>query len=290
MMGEAGLTFLTAGRWASLACLLEVAVPKPGNVHRGADFEDVGLYDFLVSAEILGQTIDELEPVPVAEVIQQAVSRTIQVVETNTNLGLALLLCPLARAIQSEGELSARSLGAVLQQMDREDVQPIYAAIRSAQPGGLGTSPQYDVAGKPPETLSQAMGLARDRDGVARQYTNDFEDVFQTVVPMLVEGFERFGQLPAAAVWAHIGWLADRGDSLIERKCGAKISQQASDRAAEVIPRLVASDEPDWDALAELDFWLRSDGNRRNPGTTADLIAAGLMVGLFNHHLEWRLR
>ncbi|MFC1759755.1 triphosphoribosyl-dephospho-CoA synthase [Planctomycetota bacterium] len=33
-------------------------------------------------------------------------------------------------------------------------------------------------------------------------------------------------------------------------------------------------------ALADLDFWLRSDGNRRNPGTTADLIAAGLFVAL----------
>jgi triphosphoribosyl-dephospho-CoA synthase len=33
-------------------------------------------------------------------------------------------------------------------------------------------------------------------------------------------------------------------------------------------------------ALTELDFWLRSDGHRRNPGTTADLIAAGLFVGL----------
>ena len=30
----------------------------------------------------------------------------------------------------------------------------------------------------------------------------------------------------------------------------------------------------------ELDSWLRSDGNRRNPGTTADLVAATLFAGL----------
>ena len=30
--------------------------------------------------------------------------------------------------------------------------------------------------------------------------------------------------------------------------------------------------------LSDLDFWLRSDGHRRNPGTTADLIAAGLFA------------
>ena len=33
-----------------------------------------------------------------------------------------------------------------------------------------------------------------------------------------------------------------------------------------------------YEALANFDFWLRSDGHRRNPGTTADLVAAGLFV------------
>ena len=32
--------------------------------------------------------------------------------------------------------------------------------------------------------------------------------------------------------------------------------------------------------LSELDFWLRSDGHRRNPGTTADFIGAAIFVGL----------
>ena len=33
-------------------------------------------------------------------------------------------------------------------------------------------------------------------------------------------------------------------------------------------------------AGSDLDFWLRSDGQRRNPGTSADLIAAGLFAAL----------
>ncbi|MCH2582712.1 MAG: triphosphoribosyl-dephospho-CoA synthase, partial [Planctomycetes bacterium] len=32
--------------------------------------------------------------------------------------------------------------------------------------------------------------------------------------------------------------------------------------------------------LEELDGWLREDGNRRNPGTSADLVAACLVLGL----------
>jgi triphosphoribosyl-dephospho-CoA synthase len=39
-------------------------------------------------------------------------------------------------------------------------------------------------------------------------------------------------------------------------------------------------------ALSEFDFWLRSDGHRRNPGTTADLIAAGLFVVLRDELIE----
>ena len=39
-------------------------------------------------------------------------------------------------------------------------------------------------------------------------------------------------------------------------------------------------------ALADFDFWLRADGHRRNPGTTADLIAAGLFVLLREGRVE----
>ena len=40
---------LSIGQCASLACLLEVSAPKPGNVHRGADFEDMTFADFAAS-------------------------------------------------------------------------------------------------------------------------------------------------------------------------------------------------------------------------------------------------
>jgi triphosphoribosyl-dephospho-CoA synthase len=40
------------------------------------------------------------------------------------------------------------------------------------------------------------------------------------------------------------------------------------------------------DRLAELDAWLRADGNRRNPGTTADLVAGCLSAALREGWLE----
>jgi len=79
-------------------------------------------------------------------------------------------------------------------------------------------------------------------------------------------------------------------DSLIARKCGAQVAQQASDRAAAVLEAGSPRDESFWDAAGELDFWLRSDGHRRNPGTTADLLAAGLFVLLREGIMQWPLR
>jgi triphosphoribosyl-dephospho-CoA synthase len=38
--------------------------------------------------------------------------------------------------------------------------------------------------------------------------------------------------------------------------------------------------------VSDFDFWLRSDGHRRNPGTTADLITAGLFVILWEGTLR----
>ena len=67
-------------------------------------------------------------------------------------------------------------------------------------------------------------------------------------------------------------------DLLIARKCGEKTAQQAADRASNVLQSGTPLEEPYERALADFDFWLRCDGHRRNPGTTADLLTAGLFV------------
>ena len=49
---------LPVGAAASLACLWEVTAPKPGNVHRGADFEDASYMDFVQSAIVVGPILE----------------------------------------------------------------------------------------------------------------------------------------------------------------------------------------------------------------------------------------
>jgi triphosphoribosyl-dephospho-CoA synthase len=77
---------------------------------------------------------------------------------------------------------------------------------------------------------------------------------------------------------------------LIERKCGRTVAQVAADRAGAVLEAGPPGSDEYLAALGELDFWLRADGNRRNPGTTADLVAAGLFALLRDGRLPppWR--
>jgi triphosphoribosyl-dephospho-CoA synthase len=72
--------------------------------------------------------------------------------------------------------------------------------------------------------------------------------------------------------------LAEYPDSLIARKCGSEIAAEASCRAAKALTLRHTFDMAYRSELAEFDAWLRADGHRRNPGTTADLVAATLFV------------
>ena len=276
----------SVGRIASLACLLEVCAPKPGNVHRGADFEDVTFEDFVLSAEVLGQVIDASAEDRAGKTILTAVQRTRDAVKTNTNLGIVLLIVPLAKALQhcwfSGCSLTISAVGKVLKELTAEDSAAIYEAIRVAKPGGIGEASQWDVNSDAPNDIRQAMRLGADRDMIAKQYADNFQDVFESVLPLLQESNKQ-NNLRQSIVETHVRLIAKFGDSLIARKCGKEASANASRLATHVVEQLNANDHDGYHlALAELDFWMRSDGHRRNPGTTADLIAAGLFVGLAN--------
>lgn len=286
------------GGIATLACLLEVSAPKPGNVHRAADFEDVTFDDFAVSAVALGQAIDAGLKQSTGQVVLDAVERTIQAVGTNTNLGICLGIVPLAKMVIENRNvtLNQTRVTEFLARLDGDDGAKIFQAIRLANPGGLGESNEQDVRTTTNDRvdLLAAMRSAADRDAIARQYASGFRDVFEFGVPALVRGVAMFGKLSHAIVYAHVAWMANSPDTLIARKCGVETANHSQFLAAKTLacfetpicesgPAL-RSDIQDlfWMGVGELDFWLRSDGHQRNPGTTADLIAASLFVAIQN--------
>lgn len=280
---------LTPGACATLACIWEATAAKPGNVYRGADFDDLTYADFLASASVIGPILDKTRIEGVGATVLHAAQATRAAVATNTNLGMLLLLAPLA-AVPLDTQL-AEGIAGVLEALSVCDTRKVYQAIRIAQPGGLGNVEEADVHGSsvPEISLAKAMAFAADRDLIARQYVNDFQQVF-FAANLMEQNLQQDLPLGEVIVQAFLTLLSEQPDSLITRKCGAEVACEVSLRAAAAL----ASGEPCSSAYRkacqELDFWLRADGHRRNPGTTADLIAAGLFVLLRDQRLNWPIR
>ncbi len=279
---------LSTGTCATLACLLEVTAAKPGNVYRGADFEEMTYADMIVSAAVIGPVMEEAVDCRVGQTILQAVRATQAAVAQNTNLGTVLLLAPLAK-VPHDTPLPA-GIGPVLADLDQQDAADAYGAIRAAHPGGLGSVAQADVHDDPKISLRDAMALAADRDLVASQYVNGYREVLDQALPLLVAGQRHGWPLSQTIVYTQLQLMAELPDSLIARKCGLDVAREASARAAAVLAAGTPGDTGYNRAIADLDFWLRADRNRRNPGTTADLLAAALFVALRDGLIEWPLR
>jgi len=258
------------------ACVLEVRARKAGNVHPFRDFSNLTYGDFVVSADAIAPILARASKAGVGRTILDAVAATNERVGRNTNLGIVLLLAPLASV--PAGVRLTDGIGAVLGRLTRDDADLAYRAIRLAQPGGLGVVDEEDVTRPPTGTLLEVMRLAAGRDLIARQYAENFALVLEFGLPYLsrVEDFPRYWE--PAIVGLQLELLARHPDSLIVRKCGPEIAAEASGRAEAVLNAAQPGTRRAQNALHEFDRWLRVEGNRRNPGTTADLIAAVLFA------------
>ncbi len=288
---------LSAGQLATLACLTEFTATKPGNVHRAADFEDMTFLDMATAAVAIHPAMERATPdVGIGKTVFDAITATQDAVGKNTNLGTVLLFAPLAIAVNQLGKRAGNdsenarrdpgdlreAVRKILASTKAEDSRLVYEAIRLAKPGGLGEVNDSDIQSEAPSDLIHAMRLAEDRDLVARQYTTDFATVFDQIVPGIRIRMSKSMPSEQAIIATFVSLMASHPDSLIARKCGDSIAQESSIRAQKVAD-LENSDGESWlRELAELDFWLRSDGHRRNPGTSADLIAAGIFVALWS--------
>jgi triphosphoribosyl-dephospho-CoA synthase len=265
-----------------LACQAEVLARKPGNVHPQASFADLTAADFLLAAEIVAPILACSAELGVGRAVFEAVRATRTRVATNANLGICLLMAPIATAAKQGDELRP-TLARVLNGLSLDDARWAYEAIRLAAPGGLGEASDQDVADEPTVTLLEAMRLAADRDGVARQYATAFSDIFEIGLPAIAQ-FAPHG-IETAIIGAQLRLMDARPDTLIARKCGESVAEESADRARQVL-------DSDWpasnEALANLDRWLRADAHRRNPGTTADLVAADLLVALVERTIDSR--
>ncbi|MEM9646377.1 MAG: triphosphoribosyl-dephospho-CoA synthase [Planctomycetota bacterium] len=299
MIRNSTATLGQAVRWA---CILEATSPKPGNVHPGASFHDLGFGDFIAAAEALMNVIDAGE-MGLGELVLGAVVETHKQSQSNVNLGIILLIAPLvvahrklkpsglkpsltsvSRPHDSVQELAnmlewRQGTQQVLDSIDVTQSRLVFQAISLAKAGGMELPADDQEALKmdvnAPEgshdELLLAMSSAANRDWIAREYATGFESVFHRVVPLLDKCIESSGDLLVGIRRTLLCLLATEADSLIARKNGRDVAEQVRQLAAH-------TDPDDENEIGKLDVHLRSQGNRLNPGTTADLIVAGLFV------------
>jgi triphosphoribosyl-dephospho-CoA synthase len=263
-----------------LACLLEASAPKPGNVSPGCRFADLGYEDFLAAAAAIGGPFQRAGRAPLGEVIYDAVDATSRWTQSNTNLGIVLLLAPLAAAA-ARGERPLRDdLRCVLDATTVDDARAVYKAIRLAAPGGLGKAEEQDVAGDPDRSLVDVMRLAADRDGVAREYATGFATTFGTGAPALSRARADGLSWDDAVVESYLAVLAQQPDTHIARRGGLALAEDVSRRARLVLDAGGVRSEVGRRAIDEMDRGLRDERHTANPGTTADLTAAAIFVVL----------
>lgn len=264
---------------AQLACLLEVSAEKPGNVTPTHSFHDMSYEDFLRGAAALGPEMARAGYRSVGATILAAITARRRWTRANTNLGIVLLFAPLARAaLTGSGHLRDR-LGAVLRHLTIDDAIAAYDAIRQASPGGLAAEVEHDVRAEPLVTLDEAMASAAHRDSIAAEYGSNYAITFERGLPALQSALARGVSTSQAVIQTYLELLAAVPDTLIARKRGREIAQAISQEAAQVLAAGGTFSLEGQRAIAEFDTHLRvAKDNSLNPGTTADLVAATLLV------------
>ena len=280
----------TLGQCACLAIELECTAIKLGNVHPYASFSEMNHASFLIASRAIGNAIDQSMgdrgPI-VGRLVHHSTLAMMQAAGCNTSLGTILLFAPLIAAAFQEGhrEINPSHVAKALSEMNAADSKLVYQSIAIAKPGGLGTSERMDLFDSPPPCLLEAMSHASGVDDVALQYGSGFELVFQ-----MEERLVHYRRISKNSVLdgirdLQLELLATRKDSLIRRKGGEFLADQVRDRASQVYRLRLENDPVWWEAWSELDRWMRQQVDARgrriaNPGTTADLIAAALLVGI----------
>ncbi|WP_019903816.1 triphosphoribosyl-dephospho-CoA synthase [Methylobacterium sp. 77] len=255
------------------SCLAELDALKPGNVHVFGDGHRMAVADFVTSAAVSAPHL----AAPGARVgrrVLAAMEATLHAVGQNTNLGILLLCAPLALAADRGGTWR-EALLQVLDTLDPADAADVFAAIRAANPGGLGKAERHDVTGtEAPASLSAAMAEAAPRDRIARAYVTGFADLFTIGLPALSAARAKGLAPPWSTTAVFLAYLGSVPDSHVARKHGTERAE-ALRLEAEALLALDLSVPPISELLARDRSW---KAENLNPGTSADMTVATLFA------------
>jgi len=296
-------------RCLELAMLLEVSAAKPGNVTFATSFEGTRVEHFLASAVAANAWFEEAATRGIAvqdkklSVGDAGIGRIIKECAAdinawqtggNTLLGTVMLLVPVAVAagMTPTGgnfgfDLSRlrENLRLAVESTTAEDAIHLYEAIDIAKPSGLNEASDLDVTDPASKerllrenvSLFEVFKIAAGYDDICSEWVRNYPITFDLAYPYLKAQLER-GDLNTAVVHTFLKILSEHPDTFIARKAGLEKARDISSDAKRVLELggLVTSEGKK--SILELDRRLRASGNRLNPGTTADLTVAALVL------------
>jgi len=293
-------------RCLELAILYEVSgYPKPGNVHRTADFPKTTFEHYLASAVAITPSFrraaeqgirvseGEIDPseVGIGSVIKDAVDRMLGSQSGgNTLLGAIILLAPIAAAAGMTKVFSLprlrKKIKVVVESTTPEDAVAVYDAIALVNPGGLNKAAELDVTDPKSKktimdegvTLLDTFKIASSYDSITSEWVNNYPITFDLGYPYFVRQLEETGDINTATVHAFLKILSEVPDTFISRKVGQSKAESISAEAKKVLNEGGLTTPLGRNLLLKLDGNLRDPKNDLSPGTTADITEAVLAL------------
>ena len=283
---------------AQIASVLEVSGwPKPGNVHRTRNYDDMVFQDFVISGVVIGDTmeevanqakeIDDLSNAELGKYILQAVNETNKWIETNTNLGIMMMCIPIAAsaAISNGFDEIQENVGRLMDATTVEDAVNLYDAINVADAGGMGDQEEFDVMSEKAkdelrannQTMYDVLKISAGWDRLANELTSKMPVCFEIGYPTFSDFWKTCDDVDVinkASVLTFMTILSQVPDTLISRKYGNEIAEAVSRKAEGILK--FKDDDSFVEKLLEFDDYLYE--NKYNPGTTADLTAASIFL------------
>ncbi|MGZ7095035.1 MAG: triphosphoribosyl-dephospho-CoA synthase [Methanobacterium sp.] len=284
---------------AQIASVLEVSGhPKPGNVHRTQDFDDMIYEDFLISGIVIGDLMKKaaergkkykddfsLHKIRLGEIIKEAVLETDRWIGNNTNLGIIILLAPLSAAAGMSSDIHElrRNAERIMKATTSKDAVNLYDAINAADAGGMGEQEELDVADteargkiiKEDISMFKVLEMSAKWDLLSKELTTGMPITFETGFPTFKEIKATYG-LNKATVQTFLTILAQYPDTLISRKYGIDTARIISADADSILQNGGILNSQGELLIRQFDTQLLK--NKFNPGTTADITAASIMV------------
>lgn len=285
---------------AQISSVLEVSGhPKPGNVHRTQDFDDMIFEDFLISGVVIGDLMktaaergnrcredDSLHKIRLGEIIKEAVLETDKWIGNNTNLGIVLMLTPLSASAAMSHNLNElrNNVGRIMEATTSEDALNFYDAINIADAGGMGEQEELDVADAEAKekiieeniNMYKVLQMSSKWDSLSYELTNRMPITFGIGFPTFRATKMEYGVINKATVQTFLTILSKKPDTLISRKYGDDMAKLVSADADSILQSGGILNPQGELLLREFDKQLLR--NKLNPGTTADITAASIMV------------